>query len=184
MAKAWMPGPEVQAWLRATYSYDPTTGFVLRGGEPVRAHIAAGYWRTCIRNVELGASCLLTLHRLAWFLHTGSFHAGDIDHINHDRLDNRIENLRATTRSQNARNGLKRSMRNGRPTTSQFKGVYFDSEHQKWAAGIGIRVDGKPRHKRLGRFDCEATAAHAYDTAAMALYGEHACTNFPQRSAA
>lgn len=43
-------------------------------------------------------------HRLVWFLCKGYFPVNEIDHINRNRLDNRIENLRDVTRLENARN--------------------------------------------------------------------------------
>ncbi|HXF60743.1 MAG TPA: HNH endonuclease signature motif containing protein [Caldilineaceae bacterium] len=92
----------------------------------------------------------------------------DVDHINHDRLDNRRANLRLATRSQNNANS------GPRPGASRFKGV---SRHEgAWRAEIC--VNGKRR--RLGRYRNEIAAAKAYDRAAWAAWGEFAYLNFPQ----
>jgi hypothetical protein len=62
----------------------------------------------------------------------------DVDHINHDKLDNRMENLRVVTRSINNRNLLKRE-----GAASQFQGVYWNKTNKKWVAQAGVRIDGK-----------------------------------------
>ena len=67
----------------------------------------------------------------------------ELDHINGDRLDNRIENLRPVTRQENLKN-QKRSIAN----TSGVTGVYWDRETGKWRALI--RIGGKV--KTIGRF--------------------------------
>lgn len=66
----------------------------------------------------------------------------DIDHINHNKLDNRKSNLRIATRSQNNMNRLK------------TKGYYYDKENEKWRAYI--EKDG--RRIYLGRFETEEEA--------------------------
>lgn len=92
-----------------------------------------------------------------------------IDHINGNGLDNRRENLRIASLSQNKQNEQKR--KNG---SSQFKGVH--KHHTKWRAKITIN------HEIifLGRFSEERDAAIAYDKAARKHFGEYACVNFPQ----
>jgi len=47
-------------------------------------------------------------HRVAWFINYGTWPTGVIDHINHDRSDNRIINLRDVSPTENARNKVKR----------------------------------------------------------------------------
>jgi hypothetical protein len=97
--------------------------------------------------------------------------ASDVDHRNGNGLDNRRENLRAATESQNAANSKKPKSRS--KTSSQYKGV---SWHRiNWQASIRFR--GKAHH--LGTFSDEADAAKAYDRAALKYFGEFARLNFP-----
>ena len=92
-----------------------------------------------------------------------------VDHINQDPLDNRRQNLRLATRSQNAAN-LGPYANN----TSGYKGVDFN--RGKWRARItqdGVRYF-------LGTFDTAEDAARAYDQKALELFGEFASLNFSE----
>ena len=91
-----------------------------------------------------------------------------VDHINHDRLDNRRENLRAVANVLNLANSPGRSS-----VYSLFKGVTFDRSRNRWVAQI--MVSGK--NCWLGRFVTEAEAALAYNAAALKEWGEHAQLN-------
>lgn len=91
-----------------------------------------------------------------------------VDHQNHDGLDNRRTNIRIATRSQNGGNRL--------PVTgksSKFKGVSFDRDTNKWAAYIRKNL----RLIKLGRYHSENDAAKAYDEAAIKYFGAFAMTN-------
>lgn len=94
----------------------------------------------------------------------------EIDHINGDPLDNRIENLRVVEHQQNLFNSPK-----PKNNTSGFKGVEYLKNRQKYRARIGINK--KKLH--LGYFDDPIEAAKAYDKAALKLYGKYARLNFP-----
>jgi hypothetical protein len=90
-----------------------------------------------------------------------------IDHKNGNTLDNRKENLRFATHSQQAANRFKTR------GTSQFKGVQRRGD--KWRAQIGFRR----QVYYLGSFVDEEDAARAYDKAALKFFGEFARINFP-----
>lgn len=94
-----------------------------------------------------------------------------IDHRNQDGLDNRRSNLREATKAENNCNRKKRVKR----FSSIYKGVSWNSEHNKWSADI--MVNGKKIF--LGYFDNEIDAAKAYDAAAKLYHGEFASLNFP-----
>lgn len=95
------------------------------------------------------------------------------DHWNHDTLDNRRENLRRCTYSQNAAN--RRMMCNN---TSGFKGAHWNKQRNKWRAMInwqGVRY-------HLGYFNNLEDAAHAFDAKARELFGEFAYCNFQEEA--
>lgn len=95
-----------------------------------------------------------------------------VDHINGDPLDNRRENLRLATPSQNQANGTKRA-----GATSVYKGVSWHKKARKWRATIGIG-NGKQQH--LGFYRTPQMAALAYDFRAFELWGAYAKLNFPK----
>ena len=92
-----------------------------------------------------------------------------VDHIDHDKANNRAENLRWCSHAQNQMNKSKqRSI-----ISSQFKGVFWQSNVNKWRAQI--RIGGKSKH--VGIFDCEVQAAVAYNNAAIQHFREFASLN-------
>lgn len=78
---------------------------------------------------------LVLIHRLIWVLHYGEWPVGEIDHINGNKFDNRIENLRDCSKSQNMKNQKLRS-----DSSSGFPGVHFckDKKSRPWAARVGV----------------------------------------------
>jgi hypothetical protein len=98
-------------------------------------------------------------------MHTLIMGSTGVDHINRNKLDNRRNNLRIATRTQNEAN------KPGRAGSSKFKGVHAKSG--KWAAQIGH--GGKKIH--IGLFPTEITAAYAYNKKASELFGEFAYLN-------
>lgn len=105
-------------------------------------------------------------HRIAWKMTHGVEPPELIDHINGDRIDNRISNLRPATYSENRINTR------GARGASGFKGVIWSAQRDKWIAEIkanGVR-------KYLGSFENPEEASAAYKTAAKCLHGEFACS--------
>lgn len=105
-------------------------------------------------------------------LHKAIFPNVMVDHVNGHGMDNRRENLRPVTQTQNNANSRKRN-----DTSSAYKGVCWKYDKRKWKAYIF--ADGRQRH--IGYFANEADAARAYDMAAIRTFGEYARPNFNQR---
>jgi len=154
--------------LRELFSYDPDTGvFVRLVRTNPRVHVgdvagcisSAGYLRI---RVDIGQ---YYAHRLAFLYMTGSWPTFDIDHKNGNGLDNRWDNLRSATRSQNMAN-TKLPLTN----TSGYKGVRWDKARGKWRAEI--RIKGRSRH--LGLFATAEEAHAAYMEKAREVFGEFA----------
>jgi hypothetical protein len=109
----------------------------------------------------------LYAHRVVWAMSFGRWPDAQIDHINGDRVDNRLENLREATASQNAKNVGS--------TRAGFLGVSIVPSTGKWAASISHH--GK--HIHCGCFEDAESAAKARDAKAIAFRGEFARLNFP-----
>lgn len=135
--------------------YDPLNNYTWHLGNN-------GYIKTFIGGRK-NLQCLL-MHRL--IMNPPDDH--EVDHINGDKLDNRRENLRIVTRSQNARN-----LRRHKRFSSRFKGVSWNQSRQRWEAEITI----EHRSIYLGSFASEIQAALAYNHAAIDHFGEFASLN-------
>lgn len=96
---------------------------------------------------------LVTTHRVVWALHNGDPGNFDIDHIDRDKKNNKIGNLRLATRSQNNENMVAQANNN----SSGMRGITFDKSRGKWAASL--KWNG--RYVLSGRYDTleEAIAA-------------------------
>lgn len=107
------------------------------------------------------------VHRIVWLLVRGEWPLGHLDHINGDKADNRIENLRLCTLSQNAanrRSSAKRDLPIG--VSRHWKGRYMAVCAREY----------------LGMFADPESAGKAYDAAASRKYGEFATLNFGSQS--
>jgi len=146
--------------LMAKYDYDPDTGVFRRKtawgrqkiGDEAGCISPQGYRYLTFKGRATPA------HRAAWLWVHGEWPAADVDHINRDRLDNRIANLRSVTRSINCHNIATRSASGERGVTAASKGHCW---------GARITVDRKAIY--LGNYATKEEAAAARKGAEYAL---------------
>lgn len=100
------------------------------------------------------------VHRVAWLIVTGEWPECEIDHINGDPSDNRLDNLREATRAENCQNLAWSGNAAGAP------GVSFCKANGLWHAQITIRM----KNEHLGYFASKDAAAEAYRAAKAELH--------------
>lgn len=174
-----IPLPDT-AFLRECLSYEPDTGRLVWKRRPL-AHFKNTYdrvrWNNRWANTEAGNVCeeryrriflgpkLYQAHRIAWAIYYGE-DPGEmqVDHINRDKTDNRIENLRLVDGVGNQRNCKRRGNNSG------VTGVYYMPSKEAYKAEIG--VGGKLVF--LGLFKTLEAAAAARQGAERVLgFSEH-----------
>jgi hypothetical protein len=116
--------------------------------------------------VSLTSGSLVVMHRFILKAPKGTV----VDHINGNSLDNRRENLRLCSQSENSKNLRVHRLVN---KTSRFKGVCWDKLRSVWTAQITVNY--KKIH--IGSFPTEELAAEAYNFAAKKNFGEFSRLN-------
>lgn len=120
-----------------------------------------------VRNIcKNGKRKILYMHRVIMNCPKNK----QIDHINHNGLDNRKINLRICTQSKNVMNSRKQ-----KNTSSRYKGVNYHFILNKWRSTIQINR----KYKHLGYYKDEIISAKIYDYKAKELFGEYSYLNFP-----
>ena len=151
--------------LRHLLDYDPETG-VFTWQNPPSARVKQGATAGTLNEkgyvvIQIGGKPYRA-HRLAFLHKKGEWPEGQVDHRNGTTADNRWDNLRIATPSQNQWN--KGPQRNN---TSGYRGVSYDKARRKWAAQI--KVNGRLR--KLGRFPTARKASAAYEAEAQRIHG-------------
>jgi HNH endonuclease len=132
--------------VRELLSYDSLTGILswkkrrksCKPGAKAGSHHIQGYERISINYKRF------LVHRICWLHFYGTWPTAEIDHINRNKKDNRIINLREATRSENDQNKV--AQKNSK---SGIRGVNWDKSRQLWEARITL--NGKTVFR--GRFD-------------------------------
>lgn len=135
--------------------------------------------RTATESFDWLGTCL-KMHRLIMSRALGRVLRSEeeVDHINHNGLDNRRENLRIATASENRFNTKKTS----RLTSSQYIGVCYNKSKKKWMSYYGTSLNkGKTPRTYLGLYNTEEGAARARDKAVKEI-SETAVLNFPEEA--
>lgn len=124
----------------------------------------------CVATLfKKGSRNKVYIHRVVADNFIGSLIGKQIDHIDWNKTNNRLDNLRVCSNSQNQSSRLRLKPNNA---TSKYRGVKWNSG--KWAAGINFNN----KHIYLGRYSNEIEAAIVYDKYAVELFGEFAKPNF------
>ena len=162
-----------QKYLQSRISYDSETGVVIwfpveeinqqaktwnktHAWKPIINRDKDGYLQTSLRIGEIRK--YYRLHRLIWLYVYGDFPDGPVDHVNRDKSDNRLSNLRIADASLNCHNIVLNSR-----NTNGVKGAYWHKKRKKWQVYIGL--GGKPTY--LGLFSDLKDAEKAYATASI-----------------
>lgn len=154
--------------IRTMLSYDFETGDLtwisnsrnsMKAGRVVNRPQPDGYLYVKCKNQRFCA------HRVAWALHYGEWPATPLDHINMNRSDNRISNLRLASVTENNRNRVRQ-----RNNTSGHKGVSLHKPTGKYVA----KLTTNKVTKHLGTFSTLEEAGAAYQAAAKEMHGEFA----------
>lgn len=152
--------------LRSLLGYEPLTGKFtwlkttnrrVRAGDEAGCIDQDGYRVIGVDGRQYAA------HRLAWLYVHGTWPKDQTDHIDGDKLNNAIANLREATHSENQANRGRQ-----KNNSSGFKGVSWSQFRKKWAAAICV----KGCTLSLGFFSCPAEAHRAYVEASRRLHGE------------
>lgn len=139
------PEKITQEYLKTLFSYNPATGEFIRiqpvSKQKYKGQIAGFIGGEGYRIIKIHQKAYKA-HRLAFLYMTGKFPDNCVDHLNHDRSDNRWVNLKSVTKSENATN-LKMS-------SSNKYGCFGISMRKNGSYRAVIRNNGKPVH--LGTF--------------------------------
>lgn len=139
-----------QAELKDYVRYEPESGFFywVKTSSPIReAGNRAGSFDGRYRGIQIKGKRYQE-HRLAWFFYYGEWPVAYIDHINGDKQDNRIENLRLVDAFKNMQNQMKH-------INGKYWGVHF--VRNKWHASIKYGKESI----HIGVFDHELEAKGA-----------------------
>ncbi len=148
--------------LREMLDYDAAAG-VLKWKLTQRAGMIAGSKNNRGYMAVKICGSVYQAHRICWALYHGDFPHLYIDHVNGDKCDNRIANLRLASMKQNLRNrGMQKTNKTG------FKGVHVAAKTGKFRAQL--KVDGVQNW--LGDFDTPEAAYSAYCDAAYRVHGD------------
>jgi hypothetical protein len=141
--------------VRRMFDYDPLTGVMTRkitassnalAGSPVGYVTSDGYLAAYVMGRQY------KVHRLAWLHFYGEWPNGQIDHINRQKQDNSIKNLRVASASQNQRNkAISKANKSG------VKGVFWNKKDRRWVAICRSDVRGQ----YIGSFQDQQAAIDA-----------------------
>jgi hypothetical protein len=153
-----------QEFVKECFNYSPETGVLTRAkrtSNRVNVGDVSGYKNHHGYLMVQVGGVLCSVHRVAWMYVNGVWPSGHLDHINRDRTDNKISNLRDVTPAENQHNS-----RIPKNNTSGHIGVNWNCEINKWVAKICLNC----KQTYLGCFEKLEDAVLAYKTASLKMH--------------
>lgn len=162
-------------YAREAMGYDHETGILTWKHRPANHFPSNGIfksWNTKYKGLEVGKPGIdgylrmafqgksYLVHRMIWFIEKGIWPEKLLDHINQNKTDNKLTNLREADKCENGQNAKKRST-----NKSGLKGVYWNTERKGWNACVTVK--GK-RHTKI--FSKKEDAEQEVKNMRMALH--------------
>ena len=175
--KVWTD--EEKLYINENYRYEPDTGLIYykkptqKSGpkrkldKPTGFFASNDYIRVCFRINNHNEKILA--HRLAWYLYYGEVPTNLIDHIDHNKSNNKIDNLRATNHSKNVRHSSIQKAKLKKRKEGCCIGVSKKGENRKKPYQVKYTMDSK--YKSLGYYTTMVEAAKARDVYVIEKFG-------------
>ena len=170
---------EEKLYINENFRYEPDTGLIYykkhthkqgpkrKMNKPVGSSASIGYVQVSFRinnhNIRVQA------HRLAWYLYYGEVPSDLIDHIDHNRINNKINNLRATNHSKNIRHSSIQKAKLKKRKEGCCIGVFKKGENRKKPYQVKYTMDNK--YKSLGYYTTMVEAAKVRDAYIIEKFG-------------
>ena len=177
--KVWTD--EEKLYINENFRYEPDTGLIYwkkhtqKGGskrkldKPVGSYEGGGYLQISI--VLHNYQWRIRAHRVAWYLYYGEVPFDLIDHIDHNKTNNKIDNLRETNSSKNVRHSSIQKAKLKKRAEGNCIGVFKNSENRKKPYQVMHHIDGK--NITLGYYTTMVEAAKARDAYAIEKFGSN-----------
>lgn len=158
-----------QEQVKEVLDYNPLTGLLTWKRKPSKSvvvgTVAGSKHKNGYSYTQL-YGCNYPTHRLIWFWVHGKFPEGVIDHINHDRMDNRLENLREVSIAENMKNKSKL-----KGTLIGEQGIWFCKRRQRYVSEITL--NGKKVMQRTFKLFDDAKKAREDKLAELNFHQNH-----------
>lgn len=183
MKQSYRPLPPVD-YLRRFFRYCQDSGQLLRYAklDPWHNYLLLAKERAMGRTdnwgylrMDIGADRNILVHRVIWKIVTCEDPGRrTIDHIDGNKLNNKIDNLRLADLAENCWNKPAQKMKDGEPVLIPYKGVTYVRDRNGELAYIIARISFRGKRIYLGTFNTPEQAARAYAKASMTLHHEYA----------
>jgi hypothetical protein len=157
-----------QQELKSKFHYDQDTGIFHRLKNGEKSKVAGSLTFYGYLQIQINYK-FYQAHRLAWLYVYGETPSKCIDHIDCNKTNNKINNLRLSTHSENQKNRPKQ-----KNNTSGYKGVCFDKRFKRWCAGATLNY----KKIYLGSYSTAEEAHEAYVNFAKNNHGDFVYANY------